>query len=334
MPDEFIPASSMAPIPNSSYSIRIGKIKDTWAIRVFRGPQVLATQIIGDLDPSVIVTVVQSSISLPSYSPYHIVRAVSPLIREAKSGYTQPPEVAPLAQPVVTVAQQSENTDSGTSPPPSHLPSGTDEGSEVQYPVASHAQASSSAIGKPPLRELRPLEPLETPQPVQHVEKSRIQKRIDLKPVQPEEAANQIYSALMSRLGLVVMYISSNYGEKSTARLWQYLSEMAELNQGKRKRESFEEFITRRVQEDVVLGIEHETVEFYEDKFASRVQHCGPVETIAELEKSRTSVQRDLPCKLCESTWQGACRAMGFQFQYRREKDGCTINVEKLEGRR
>jgi hypothetical protein len=147
---DFVPASSLAPVPGSSYSVRLGKIDDKWAIRVYRGQQILTTEIIGELDPNIMVTVVQSAISLPSYSPYHIVRAVSPLIREARSGYVPPvregsAEVAP--RPAVysnAAVTQSAST-----------PTTQESRQSVQEPTIEPdvQQSATPTAQKAPLRE-------------------------------------------------------------------------------------------------------------------------------------------------------------------------------------
>jgi hypothetical protein len=304
----------------------LGKIGGKWAVRVFRGQQILTTEIIGDLDPNIMVTVVQSAISLPSYSPYHIVRAVSPLIREAKGGYVPP---APGKGELAEVAPRpAVNSSSGGSEslPASSLQGGFQRAEEptIQY---ENRQDLTQSIPKAPLKAAPPLEAL-------RVEKPKVQKRLVLEPIKPEELVEKTFSSLMSYLGLALSYIYNNYGEKSAARMWQYLEEVSELAEEKRKGESFEDFIRRRVEEDMILGIEHNVVEFYDDKFVSRVRNCGFRENVAELEKSVTHFQQDLPCLLCQSVWSGSSRGIGFQFQLAKQKDGCEIVVEKPEANR
>lgn len=324
MSKDFVPASSLAPVPGSSYSVRLGKIDDKWAIRVYRGQQILTTEIIGELDPNIMVTVVQSAISLPSYSPYHIVRAVSPLIREARSGYVPPvregsAEVAP--RPAVysnAAVTQSAST-----------PTTQESRQSVQEPTIEPdvQQSATPTAQKAPLRAAPPLESL-------HVEKPRVQKRLVLEPIKPEELVERTFSSLMFYFGLAVTYVYNNYGEKSAARMWQYLEEVSELTQEKRKGESFEDFIKRRVEEDTVLGIEHNVVEFYDDRFVSRIKNCEFRQNVVELEKSATRFQQDLPCLLCQSMWRGSCRGMGYQFQLTRQKEMCEITVEKPGAKR
>jgi hypothetical protein len=327
--DDFTPASSLAPIPGSSYSLRIGKIGDRWAIRVYRGQQILTTEVIGELDPQIIVTVAQSAISLPSYSPYHIVRAVSPLIREAKTGYVPPPPPSPAPTydqaSAPSVATPVEPRGERTPTLISRVTQSLSQPSIPQQPVQQAAPpvmpAPAKATERKPLVEIPPLEPIRPP------------KKLVLEPIEPEVLADRLYSTLMSHLGYVVTYIYNNYGEKSGARLWEYLGDVAELSQGKRKNESFEEFIKRRVQEDMVLGIEHQVSEFLDYRFVSRVKNCGLKTSVASSEKFAGRFQQDLPCMLCESNWQGSCRAMGFQLKLTKEKDGCTIDVGKNESK-
>lgn len=326
MPEDFVPASSLAPVPGSSYSVRLGKIGGKWAVRVYRGQQILTTEIIGELDPQIMVTVVQSAISLPSYSPYHIVRAVSPLIREAKGGYVPPvPVTEGSAEVAPRPAAYSNAGAQQNAPPPSPQQSRqTAEGSTIPSDVQQNPALS---MPRSPLKAATPLETL-------RVEKPKVQKRLVLEPIKPEELVERTFSSLMSYLGLALTYIYNNYGEKSAARMWQYLEEVSELAQEKRKGESFEDFVKRRVEEDMILGIEHNVVEFYDDKFVSRIRNCGFKENVAELEKSITRFQQDLSCLLCQSTWRGSSRGIGFQFQMTRQKDGCEIVVEKPEAKR
>jgi hypothetical protein len=155
-----------------------------------------------------------------------------------------------------------------------------------------------------------------------------------LEPIKPEELVERTFSSLMFYFGLAVTYVYNNYGEKSAARMWQYLEEVSELTQEKRKGESFEDFIKRRVEEDTVLGIEHNVVEFYDDRFVSRIKNCEFRQNVVELEKSATRFQQDLPCLLCQSMWRGSCRGMGYQFQLTRQKEMCEITVEKPGAKR
>ncbi len=320
MPKDFIPASSLAPVPGSSYSVRLGKIDGKWAIRVYRGQQILTTEVIGELDPQIMVTVVQSAISLPSYSPYHIVRAVSPLIREAKSGYAPPVPREPSQIPARPAAYPDETVPQRIPGPPPQVVDKEAEEFSISRPDAE--QIPSPATTRGPLKPIPPLEALP-------VEKLRAPIRLVLEPMKSEELVERIFSALMFHLGLTVTYIYNNYGEKSAARMWQYLEEVAELTQEKRKSESFEDFIKRRVEDDMVLGIEHNVVEFYDNKFVSRIKNCRFKSNVAELEKSITRFQQDLPCLLCQSTWRGSCRAMGYQLQLTSQKGTCDISVEK-----
>jgi hypothetical protein len=191
---------------------------------------------------------------------------------------------------------------------------------EIASPVAP--VAPKVVEKRRPLIELAPLEPI------------RVQKKLVLEPIGPEELAERLYSTLMNQLGLTVSYVYKNYGEKSGARLWQYLGEVAELSQGKRRKESFEDFIKTRVEEDRVLGIEHQVSEFYEDKFVSHVRNCKLKTSMPGSGAPAGRLQEDLPCMLCESTWRGSCRGMGFQLQLTKEKEGCTISVGKTESKR
>jgi hypothetical protein len=328
--DDFVPASSLAPIPGSSYSLRIGKIGDKWAIRVYRGPQVLTTEVIGELDPQLVVTVAQSAISLPSYSPYHIVRAVSPLIREARSGYVPPPP-PPVNVDQANAPNAAEAGEPGLEATPAPRPRATGmedvKPSSVAQPVVDAVSAAVAQSPKPlekrrPLVEIEPLEPI------------RIQKKLVIEPIRPEDLNERLYSTLMNRLGLVISYVYNNYGEKSGTRLWQYMQEIAELSQGKSKKESFEDFVKKRVQEDRILGIEHQVSEFYDNKLVSHVRDCKLKSNTPGSVAPTGRVLEDLPCMLCEATWQGSCHAMGFQLQITKEKDGCTISVEKIESRK
>jgi hypothetical protein len=306
-------------VPGSSYSVRLGKIEGKWAIRVYRGQQILTTEVIGELDPQIMVTVVQSAISLPSYSPYHIVRAVSPLIREAKSGYV-PPAPEGLSQ----IPARSAAYPDGTVPQriPGPPPQVVDKEAEESSIPRPDEQIPSPVTARGSLKAIPPLEALP-------VEKPKAPIRLVLEPMKPEELVERTFSALMFHLGLTVTYIYNNYGEKSAARMWQYVEEVAELTQEKRKSESFEDFIKGRVEDDMVLGIEHNVVEFYDNKFVSRIKNCGFKSNVAELEKSTTRFQQDLPCLLCQSTWRGSCRAMGYQLQLTSQKGTCDISVEK-----
>nr|MDO8135381.1 hypothetical protein [Candidatus Njordarchaeum guaymaensis] len=341
MADDFVPASSLAPIPGSSYSLRIGKVHDKWAVRVYRGREILTTEVIGELDPSIIVTVAQSAISLPSYSPYHIVRAVSPLIREARTGYVPPPEVGPArsvpgtpvqpAQPVQRVqpvepVQSNEVAEDRGSPLLSQI-----IGERVKEALGPSLMAPS----EPTQSVATEVTPKNVPQQkLEPPEKPRIVKKLDLKPVKPEELLERTFSTLMQQLELAITYIYKNYGEKSAARLWEYFGNVAEMTQTKRRNESFEDFIRRRVEEDRILGVEYQVLEFYENRFVGRVKKCGLKQGLAEIVKLSGRLSQDLPCMLCESTWQGTCRAMGFQLEHAKEKDGCTIKVEKPESKK
>ena len=329
MSDDFVPASSLAPIPGSSYSLRIGKIGERWAIRVYRGPQVLTTEIIGELDPQLVVTVAQSAISLPSYSPYHIVRAVSPLIREAKSGYVPPPPTPAIADQVN--APRMVETSEPTEAAPVPRPRATGAGSFEPQVSAQHVEAApppTMPIPPKPIEKRRPLVEMEPLEPI------RTQKKLVIEPIKPEELAERLYSTLMNRLGLTVSYIYNNYGEKSGARLWQYLEEIAELSQEKNKRENFEDFIKKMVEEDKILGVEHQVSEFYDNKFVSHVRDCKLKTSALGSGAPAEHFLEDLPCMLCEATWQGSCRAMSFQLQLTKEKSGCTISVEKPESKK
>jgi len=340
--DDFVPASSLAPIPGSSYSLRIGKVGGQWAIRVYRGREILTTEVIGELDPNIIVTVAQGAISLPSYSPYHIVRAVSPLIREAKTGYIPPPEENPArtvlgtpVQPVPPTRQAQQAQPVRPVEPVQSNEATEDQGSTLLSQIIG--ERVKEALGPSVTAPSKPIQSVATGVTLENVlqlkleppEKPRVTKKLDLKPVKPEELLERTFSTLMQQLRLAIAYIYNNYGEKSAARLWEHFADMAELTQMKRRNESFEDFIRRRAEEDSVLGVEYQVVEFCEDRFVGRVKRCGLKLTIDELGKSSGRLSQDLPCMLCESTWKGTCKAMGFQFENTREKDGCTVKVEK-----
>lgn len=166
------------------------------------------------------------------------------------------------------------------------------------------------------------------------MEPIRSQKKLVLEPLGPKKTASRLYSTLMNHLGVAVAYIYNNYGEKSATRLWEFMTEAAEVSQGKRRNESFEDFVKRRVEEDMVLGIEHQVSEFYDDKFASYVKNCKLKTIAGDRETSPTRFHQELPCMLCQSTWQGSSRAMGYQIQITKDGDGCRISLEKASLKR
>jgi hypothetical protein len=223
-----------------------------------------------------------------------------------------------------TMETSGPNAESTSVPRPRATEALGFEPSVTAQPVEQAAPVAISIPQKPvekrrPLIEAEPLEPI------------RIQKKLTVRPITPEELSKRLYSTLMDKLGLTVSYIYSNYGEKSGARLWQYLEEVAELSQEKSKMESFGDFVSKRVEEDKILGIEHEVSEFFDNKFVSHVRDCRFKASTPSSGVSAGRPLEELPCMLCEATWQGSCRAMRFQLQLTKEKSGCTVSVEKTE---
>ncbi|MHA1580279.1 MAG: hypothetical protein ACTSUQ_11720 [Candidatus Freyarchaeota archaeon] len=96
----FEPWSRKASIAGSSYIVQIGKVEGYWSIAIYRGKDIIAVKKVGTLDPNVLTSVISSSISLPLYSPYAIVRSLGNIISEAKVRkypitYTPTPEEEP-----------------------------------------------------------------------------------------------------------------------------------------------------------------------------------------------------------------------------------------------
>nr|MDO8077866.1 hypothetical protein [Candidatus Freyarchaeota archaeon] len=138
----FEPWSRKASIAGSSYIVQIGKVEGYWSIAIYRGKDIIAVKKVGTLDPSVLTNVISSSISLPLYSPYAIVRSLGNIISEAKVRkypitYTPTPEEEP---------QKPTSPPTPAAPTPAPPPAPTSAPAPAREPVSAPSPAPEESV--------------------------------------------------------------------------------------------------------------------------------------------------------------------------------------------
>ncbi len=91
---EFVPYSSPMPIPGSSYSAQIGRIDESWVLRLVKGREVLEQGTFEDLNGNKMIAFIIQNVAIPMINPYQISQSVKALIRQAERG---PLQAAPVA---------------------------------------------------------------------------------------------------------------------------------------------------------------------------------------------------------------------------------------------
>jgi len=142
----FEPWSRKASIAGSSYIVQIGKVEGYWSIAIYRGKDIIAVKKVGTLDPNVLTSVISSSISLPLYSPYAIVRSLGNIISEAKVRkypltYTPTPEEE-LQRPTPPPTPAAPTT----SPAPVSAPSPVSEPEPAPVSASAPAPAPEESV--------------------------------------------------------------------------------------------------------------------------------------------------------------------------------------------
>ncbi|MHA1109532.1 MAG: zinc ribbon domain-containing protein [Promethearchaeota archaeon] len=89
MSNDFIPLSAPLGIPGSSYMVQLGKVGNTWAIRLAKGNDVLDSKVFhnntGDDPPNAnnLVAWIISALPIPNLNPYQIAKSVGFIRQES-----------------------------------------------------------------------------------------------------------------------------------------------------------------------------------------------------------------------------------------------------------
>nr|MDO8114390.1 hypothetical protein [Candidatus Sigynarchaeota archaeon] len=154
MSTNFTPLSSQLGISGTSYRLQVGKVGNSWAARLIKGNDVVASQVINELNGNLIVGFVIKETAIPNLNPYQIMKTVQFLTKEAQAnegrmkqgGIPAPgPEVqarlqasaAPAATPAVSRAQPAAPA---ASKPPANADLASDEDTRASYRIVPKAR--------------------------------------------------------------------------------------------------------------------------------------------------------------------------------------------------
>jgi hypothetical protein len=84
MSENFTPLSSQLGIAGTSYRIQLGKIGDSWAVRLVKGNDVVASTTLSELNGNLVVGFVMQETAIPNLNPYQISKTVQFITKEAQ----------------------------------------------------------------------------------------------------------------------------------------------------------------------------------------------------------------------------------------------------------
>jgi hypothetical protein len=85
MSSNFTPLSSQLGIAGTSYRLQLGMIGSTWAARLLKGNDVVASTTINELNGNLIVGFVIKETAIPNLNPYQIMKTVEFIVKEARA---------------------------------------------------------------------------------------------------------------------------------------------------------------------------------------------------------------------------------------------------------
>jgi hypothetical protein len=85
MSSNFTPLSSQLGIAGTSYRLQMGKIGNSWAARLMKGNDEVASTTLGELNGNLVVGFVIRETAIPNLNPYQIMKTVEFILKEAKA---------------------------------------------------------------------------------------------------------------------------------------------------------------------------------------------------------------------------------------------------------
>ncbi|MBN2150573.1 MAG: hypothetical protein JW839_03905 [Candidatus Lokiarchaeota archaeon] len=147
MSQNFTPLSSQLGISGTSYRLQVGKVGNSWAARILKGNDCVASTTFGELNGNLIVGFVIKETAIPNLNPYQIMKTVQFLTKEAQgnelraktAGIPAPgPEVQARAQAAATAIASTPAPSPATAPSNADLAS--DEDTRASYRIIPKAR--------------------------------------------------------------------------------------------------------------------------------------------------------------------------------------------------
>ena len=157
MSSNFIPLSSQLGIAGTSYRLQMGKIGNSWAARLMKGNDEVASTTLSELNGNLVIGFVIRETAIPNLNPYQISKTVEFIFKEAKAnegrmkqgGIPAPgPEVKARAQASEAKAQARAPARAATpvaSKPPVDADLASEEDTRASYRIIPKAREESDA---------------------------------------------------------------------------------------------------------------------------------------------------------------------------------------------
>lgn len=120
MSQNFNPLSSQLGITGTSYRLQVGKIGNSWAARILKGNECVASTTFNELNGNLIVGFVMQETAIPNLNPYQIMKTVQFLTKEAQGNeLRQKSQGIPAPGPEVQARTQAAAAAIAATPAPS-----------------------------------------------------------------------------------------------------------------------------------------------------------------------------------------------------------------------
>lgn len=147
MSQNFTPLSSQLGITGTSYRLQVGKVGNSWAARILKGNECVASTTFGELNGNLIVGFVMQETAIPNLNPYSIMKTVQFLTKEAQGNELRAKSAGiPAPGPEVQVRTQAAAAAIASTPAPSpaKAPSNgdvaSDDDTRVSYRIVPKAR--------------------------------------------------------------------------------------------------------------------------------------------------------------------------------------------------
>ncbi len=149
MSQNFSPLSSQLGITGTSYRLQVGKVGNSWAARILKGNECVASTTFGELNGNLIVGFVMQETAIPNLNPYAIMKTVQFLTKEAQGNELRAKSAGiPAPGPEVQVRTQAAAAAIAAAPASAKAPAPAKATSNADVASDDYTRASYRIVPK------------------------------------------------------------------------------------------------------------------------------------------------------------------------------------------
>ncbi|MCD6515339.1 MAG: hypothetical protein J7L07_10485 [Candidatus Odinarchaeota archaeon] len=302
---QFIPLTPPIGIPGSSYSIQIGVIDGVYHVKIKRGDTVVDIVKIYTLDINEITAIVYSSMKLPMFNMFSIMRAVGRALNALEENI----EKRPYSEPIPVEKSSMETP--------------REVRTDIQnLPQTQEVSQEFKTMEKP--KTFEKMVEIARKKPVDEYPVKKTIERISI-----DEKWTRAVATIDLILSIIGNFLKERYGENVVKDFWDYLSNVVSNLWKKAELHSFEEKIVNIVHWLESQGISFSEINMEANSFEGKVKDCLFKKRADALKNINISLPYNFPCGICWLQLSKICDALDLTLKLDKIDNECTFVISE-----